>query len=229
MPRILIIDDEAQIRRLLRIALETRAYEISDAACGHAGIEAVAFWKPDVVILDLGLPDIDGLTVLQRIRAFSDAPVLVLSVRNREDVKVAALDAGADDFVNKPFGMNELAARLSALLRRRVQSGETSLSVGALEMDLLHREAAFGGTPLTLTPTEFAVLAELCARPGRLVTQATISSKVWPTQQSDCSEALRVHLTHLRKKLSIHDCRITNVPGVGYRIEIPTSADSPLS
>lgn len=226
MPRILIIDDEVQIRRLLRIALESRTYEVNDAAFGRVGIEAVAFWKPDAVILDLGLPDMDGLTVLQRIRAFSDAPVLVLSVRSREDVKVAALEAGADDFVNKPFGMNELAARLSALLRRRVQAGETSLSVGALEMDLVHREATFNGTPLTLTPTEFAILAELCSRPGRLITQATISSKVWPTQQSDCSEVLRVHLTHLRKKLSPHDCRITNVPGVGYRIDLPPSAHS---
>jgi two-component system KDP operon response regulator KdpE len=226
MPRVLIIDDEVQLRRLLRIALETRGYAVNDAAFGRVGIETVAFWQPDIVILDLGLPDLDGLSVLQRIRVFSDVPVLVLSVRSREEVKVAALDAGADDFVTKPFGMNELAARLSALLRRRNQGGDIALNVGGLSMDLVHREATFNGTPLTLTPTEFAILSELCAHEGRLVTQASISAKVWPTQQSDCSEVLRVHLTHLRKKLSPHECRIINVPGVGYRIEIPPSPDS---
>ncbi len=226
MPRVLIIDDEVQLRRLLRLALETRGYEVNDAAFGRVGIETVAFWQPDIVILDLGLPDLDGLSVLQRIRVFSDVPVLVLSVRSREEVKVAALDAGADDFVTKPFGMNELAARLSALLRRRNQGGEISLTAGALSMDLVHREATFNGTPLSLTPTEFAILSELCVHEGRLVTQTSISAKVWPTQQSDCSEVLRVHLTHLRKKLAPHDCRITNVPGVGYRIEIPPSANS---
>ena len=224
MPRILIIDDEVQIRRLLRLALETRGYEVNDATFGRLGIETVAFWQPDIVILDLGLPDIDGLSVLQRIRTFSDVPVLVLSVRSREEIKVAALDAGADDFVTKPFGMNELASRLSALLRRRNQGGETSLRVEGLEMDLVHREATFNGTPLTLTPTEFTILAELCVHAGKLVTQAAISSKVWPSQLSDCSEALRVHVTHLRKKLAAHDCRIANVPGVGYRIDLAPSA-----
>jgi two-component system KDP operon response regulator KdpE len=221
MPRVLIIDDEVQIRRLLRIALESREYEVNDAAFGRVGIETVAFWQPDIVILDLGLPDMDGLSALQRIRVFSDVPVIVLSVRSREEVKVAALDAGADDFVSKPFGMNELAARLSALLRRRNQGGESSLTIGGLTMDLVHREATFKGTPLTLTPTEFAILAELCVHEGRLVTQNAIAAKVWPTQHSDCGEVLRVHVTHLRKKLSLHGCGITNAPGVGYRVDIP--------
>jgi two-component system KDP operon response regulator KdpE len=221
MPRVLIIEDEVQIRRLLKIALQSRSYEVVDAAFGRVGIETVAFWQPDVVILDLGLPDIDGLEVLQRIRAFSDVPVLVLSVRSQEDTKVAALNSGADDFVSKPFGMHELAARVGALLRRQRQDGETSITAHALEMDLVHREAMFHGTSIPLTPTEFAILIELCANAGRIVTPTRIALRVWPTQQSDWGEALRVHLTHLRKKLLIHGCRIINVPGVGYRLEVP--------
>lgn len=220
MSRVLIIDDEGQMRRLLRMALENRGFEVNDAAGGHLGLEAAAFWRPEVVILDLGLPDMDGMTVLQRLRGFSDVPVLVLSVKNREDIKVTALNSGADDFLTKPFGMNELAARISALLRRRSVGGESSVEAGALEMDLVHREALLNGNPLHLTPTEFAILAELCAHAGRIVTQSWIAGKVWPTQQADCGEALRVHITHLRKKISEHGARIVNEPGVGYRLEI---------
>ncbi len=221
MSRVLIIDDEGQMRRLLRLALENRGFEVNDAAGGQLGLEAAAFWRPDVVVLDLGLPDMDGQTVLQRLRGFSDVPVLVLSVRSHEDVKVEALNAGADDFLTKPFGMNELAARLSALRRRKSVGGEAQRSAGILKMDLVHREAHINGVGLHLTPTEFAILAELCAHAGRVITQSWIAGKVWPAQHADCGEALRVHITHLRKKLAEHGGRIVNEPGVGYRLEIP--------
>jgi two-component system KDP operon response regulator KdpE len=223
MSRVLLIDDEGQMRRLLRLALESRGFEVRDAPDGQLGLEAAAFWRPEVVVLDLGLPDMDGQTVLQRLRGFSDVPVLVLSVRSQEEVKVAALNGGADDFLTKPFGMNELVARLAALLRRRNLGAQPQLAVGLLSMDLVHREAALGSVALHLTPTEFAILAELCAHAGRVVTQSWIAGKVWPAQQADCGEALRVHITHLRKKLGQSGVRIANEPGVGYRLEIPQS------
>lgn len=213
----LIIDDEIQIRRLLRLALEARGYIVKEAAAGGAGLQEIAFHQPDVVLLDLGLPDMDGVEVLQRLRTWSDVPVLILSVRDQEDVKVTALESGADDYVTKPFSTAELAARLGVIQRRRATPSDAVLQTGPLRLDLVHQEAFLGEQPLRLTPTEFAVLRLLAENAGRILTLKQIQRAVWPAQQTDPGPALRVHINHLRQKLS-PDITILNEPGIGYRL-----------
>ena len=157
----LIIDDEVQIRRLLRMALESRGYVVREAEAGQLGLQEAVFHKPDVILLDLGLPDMDGVAVLRRLREWSDVPVLILSVRDQESVKIAAFDAGADDYVTKPFSTAELVARLSAIQRRRFTQQSPVFQTGALMLDIAHHEASLAGEPLKLTPTEFALLKVL--------------------------------------------------------------------
>jgi len=219
MSKALIIDDEQQMRRLLRMVLEARGYEVAEAADGHLGLQEAAFHRPDVVLLDLGLPGMGGLEVLKRLREWSDVPVLILSVRDQESVKVEALENGADDYVTKPFGTAELLARLTVIQRRRFTRQSPQLTAGALVMDLVHHEATLNDTPLKLTPTEFALLKALAEHPGRIVTQNQIIRQVWAGQTSDASEGLRVHINHLRKKLGEAGPKIVNEPGIGYRLE----------
>ena len=204
MSKALIIDDEQQMRRLLRMVLESRGYEVSEAADGQLGLQEAAFQRPDVVLLDLGLPGMSGLEVLKRLREWTDVPVLILSVRDQEGVKVEALECGADDYVTKPFGTAELLARLTVIQRRRFTRQSAEVVVGTLKLDLLHHEAFVETAPIKLTPTEFALLKALAEHAGRIVTQNQIIRQVWSGQCSDQSEGLRVHINHLRKKLGEH-------------------------
>lgn len=219
MSKALIIDDEQQMRRLLRMVLESRGYEVCEAAEGQLGLQEAAFHRPDVVLLDLGLPGMNGIEVLKRLREWSDVPVLILSVRDQETIKVEALEIGADDYVTKPFGTAELLARLTVIQRRRFTRQSAEIVVGALKLDLLHHEASLDDAPLKLTPTEFALLKVLAEHAGRIVTQNQIMKQVWAGQSSDPSEGLRVHINHLRKKLGEAGARIVNEPGIGYRLE----------
>jgi len=224
MSKALLIDDEVQMRRLLRLALESRGYEVCEAADGPTGLQEAAFHRPDVVILDLGLPGLNGIEVLRRLREWSDVPVLILSVRDQENLKVEALESGADDYVTKPFGTAELLARLAVIQRRRFTRQSPRIEVGTLSLDLLHHEAALADAPLKLTPTEFALLKALAEHAGRILTQNQIVRQVWAGQSSDAGEVLRVHINHLRKKLAGSPVRIVNEPGIGYRLEADLEA-----
>ncbi len=219
MSKALIIDDEQQMRRLLRMVLEARGYEVSEAADGQLGLQEAAFHRPDVVLLDLGLPGLNGIEVLKRLREWTDVPVLILSVRDQETVKVEALELGADDYVTKPFSTAELLARLDVIQRRRFTRQSPEITAGLLTLDLLHHEATLVDAPVKLTPTEFALLKVLAEHAGRIVTQNQIIRQVWAGQSSDASEGLRVHINHLRKKLGETGPRIVNEPGIGYRLE----------
>lgn len=214
----LIIDDEVQIRRLLRMALESKGITVREAESGQLGLQEAVFHKPDVIILDLGLPDMDGVTVLKRLREWSDVPVLILSVRDHESVKIAAFDAGADDYVTKPFSTAELIARLTAIQRRRFTQQSPVYETGALRLDLAHHEATLDGEPLKLTPTEYALLKVLMQNAGRIVTQKHMIREVWGGAQSGQSENIRVFINHLRKKLGDTGPAIINEPGIGYRL-----------
>jgi two-component system KDP operon response regulator KdpE len=219
MIKALIIDDEQQMRRLLRMVLESRGYEVFEAADGQLGLQEAAFQRPEVVLLDLGLPGLSGMEVLKRLREWSDVPVLILSVRDQESVKVEALESGADDYVTKPFGTAELVARLTVIQRRRFTRQHVEISAGGLTINLLHHEARLHGEVMKLTPIEFALLKVLAEYAGRIVTQNQIVKQVWAGQASDPSEGLRVHINHLRKKLGVTGPQIVNEPGIGYRLE----------
>jgi len=218
MPTALIIDDEVQIRRLLRMALESKGYTVREAEAGQLGLQEAVFHKPDVILLDLGLPDMDGVAVLKRLREWSDVPVLILSVRDQEPVKIAAFDAGADDYVTKPFSTAELVARLTAIQRRRYTQQSPVHELGALKVDVVHHEASARGESLKLTPTEFALLKVLVQNAGRIVTQKQIIREVWGTENTSQSDSLRVFINHLRTKLGDTGPKIVNEPGIGYRM-----------
>lgn len=215
----LIIDDEIQIRRLLRMALEAKGYTVREADKGQLGLQEAVFHKPDVILLDLGLPDMDGVEVLKRLREWSSVPVLILSVRDQESVKLAAFEAGADDYVCKPFSTAELMARLGAIQRRHGAHDETSLQAGPLVLDPVHHEAHLNGQPLKLTPTEYALLAQLVRHAGKVVTLKQLLRAVWGPQAEEQSHYLRVYANHLRKKLEGSSLEIKNEPGIGYRLE----------
>ncbi|MES2598129.1 MAG: response regulator [Verrucomicrobiota bacterium] len=214
----LIIDDEVQIRRLLRMALESKAYTVHEAEAGQIGLQEAVFRKPDVILLDLGLPDMDGVAVLKRLREWSDVPVLILSVHDQEAVKVAAFDAGADDYVTKPFSTAELIARLSAIQRRRFKQQKPVYEVGTLRLDIAHHEATLAGVELKLTPTEFTLLKVLVQNAGRIVTQKQIIREVWGTDNANQHENLRVVINHLRRKIGGNGPAIVNETGIGYRL-----------
>jgi two-component system KDP operon response regulator KdpE len=215
----LIIDDEIQIRRLLRMALESKGYTIREAENGTLGLQAAVFHKPDVILLDLGLPDMDGVDVLKRLREWSTTPVLILSVRDQEAVKLAAFDAGADDYVTKPFSTAELLARLTAIQRRQGSHESASLEIGPLILDPVHHAATLSGEPLKLSPTEYAMLAQLVKHAGKVVTLKQLLRAVWGPQAEQQSNYLRVYANHLRKKLDSSGLEIRNEPGIGYRLE----------
>lgn len=214
----LIIDDEIQIRRLLRMALESKGYTIREAENGTLGLQAAVFHKPDVILLDLGLPDMDGVDVLKRLREWSTTPVLILSVRDQEAVKLAAFEAGADDYVTKPFSTAELLARLTAIQRRQSFNESASLEIGPLALDPVQHTATLSGEPLKLTPTEYALLAQLVKHAGKVVTLKQLLRAVWGPQAEQQSNYLRVYANHLRKKLEGSGLEIRNEPGIGYRL-----------
>jgi len=221
-PVVLVIDDEVQIRRLLRVTLEANGYRVLDAATGSDGIVEAAQRKPDAVMLDLGLPDLDGLTVLKRLREWSRVPVLILTVRDADDEKVAALDSGADDYVTKPFSTAELLARLRVALRHAQPTPENAVfRSGDLEVDLSNRRITVRGKEVKLTPTEYSFLRLLVRNAGRVVTQRQILTEVWGPNAVEQTHYLRVYAAHLREKLEADPARpelILTEPGVGYRL-----------
>jgi two-component system KDP operon response regulator KdpE len=216
----LIIDDEIQIRRLLRLALESRGYNVREAENGRLGIQEAAFHRPDVILLDMGLPDMDGLEVLQNLRGWSSVPVLILSVRDQEEIKVAALENGADDYVTKPFGTAELVARLAVIQRRHQGTDSPEITVGPLTMHLDRHEVFLSGEALKMTPTEYAFLHALARHAGRIVTQRQLLREVWGPHGDGQTHYLRVYANHLRKKLGTK-LVVSNEPGIGYRLLIP--------
>ena len=221
----LVIDDEPQIRRLLRILLEQEQYRALESDSGRRGLSEIALRRPDVVLLDLGLPDIDGMVVLERLRQWSRVPVLILSVRDGPEDKVAALDAGADDFVTKPFESAELLARLRAI-QRRVQVGaeESVFEAGHLVVDFNSRTVEVNGREVKLTATEYALLKLLALHAGKVVTHKQLLREVWGPNAEEQSQYLRVYMMHLRKKIEIPDAAerlLRTESGIGYRLVIP--------
>ena len=221
----LVIDDEPQIRRLLRILLEQEQYRALESDSGHLGLSEIALRRPDVVLLDLGLPDMDGMVVLERLRQWSRVPVLILSVRDGPEDKVAALDAGADDFVTKPFESAELLARLRAI-QRRVQVGaeESVFEAGHLVVDFNSRTVEVNGREVKLTATEYALLKLLAMHAGKVVTHKQLLREVWGPNAEEQSQYLRVYMMHLRKKIEIPDAAerlLRTESGIGYRLVIP--------
>lgn len=222
--RVLVIDDEAQIRRFLDIGLRAEGYQVLLAANGEEGLGLAATQSPDVVILDIGLPDREGHEVLREIRAWSAVPVLMLSVRDTESEKVKALDAGANDYVTKPFGIQELMARLRVLLRQGAKGGESDAAIrygdDRLAVDLARREVTLDGEPVSLTRKEFAVLSLLVRHPGRVVSQQQILREVWGATHVQDTHYLRIVMGKLRQKLGDDPATprwLKTEPGVGYR------------
>lgn len=216
--RILIIDDEPQLRKLVRVTLEAAAFEVREAETGLSGISETAFLKPDLLVLDLGLPDLDGAEVVRRIREWSDVPILVLSVRDDSRDKVESLEAGADDYVTKPFDSSELVARCHSLLRRRERRIESAtFESGDLRIDFIHREVRVGRHLVDLTATEYALLRVLASNAGRVVTHAQILRQVWGPSSTDQRQYLRVYIAALRRKLGLAG-KIETMAGIGYRL-----------
>ena len=220
--RILVIDDEVQIRRLLRITLDAAGYLVVEADSGRLGLDEAARGQPDAVILDLGLPDLGGLEVLRQLREWSHVPVLVLTVLAGETEKVAALDAGADDYLTKPFGAAELAARLRAILRRAPGESEPSvIAFGDLEVDLAARLVRRKGTEVRLTGKEYAMLRLLVLHRGKVVTHGHMLRELWGPKAEEHTHYLRVHMTHIRQKLEDDPHRprhLRTESGIGYRL-----------
>jgi two-component system, OmpR family, KDP operon response regulator KdpE len=224
MTRVLVVDDEPQIRRALLLNLKARGYDVLEAASGEAAVQAAASEHPDLVLLDLGLPGMSGLDVITALRGWSQVPIIVLTVRDDERAKVLAFDAGADDYVTKPFGMDELLARLRAALRRSnpvVQEAIVVTAAWTLDRSA-HTVLGNDHEPIRLTPTEWAIAEHLTRHPRRLVTQRQLVDAVWgPTYEPDAN-LLRVHLAHIRRKLEPDASRpryFITEPGVGYRFE----------
>lgn len=217
---VLVVDDEPQIHRFLAAALEAAGYAPLRAETGREALRLAASRAPAAVLLDLGLPDMDGKEVLVRLRAFSTVPVIVLSARDREAEKVAAFDAGADDYVEKPFGVAELLARLRAQTRRAVlaEAGELVICAGALEVDLEHRRARVATQELHLTPREWSLLVILARNLGKVVTQPRLLTEVWGTAHAGDAQYLRVYVRQLRQKLGDAAGLLKTEPGVGYRL-----------
>ncbi|MGH3941919.1 MAG: response regulator [Pseudonocardiaceae bacterium] len=223
--RVLVVDDEPQIVRALRINLAARGYQVLTAANGAGALRAVAEGHPDVVVLDLGLPDLDGTEVIVGVRGWSSVPIIVLSARTDSADKVAALDAGADDYVTKPFGMDELLARLRATVRRRavgVDVDEPVVITSSFTIDLAAKKVHRDGADVHLTPTEWAILDLLVRHPGRLVSQQQLLTEVWGPAYAKETHYLRVYLAQLRRKLEPDPSRpghLRTEPGMGYRFE----------
>jgi len=227
-PLVALIEDEPQMRRFLRAALAPRGYRLLEASTAAEGELAVASHNPELVLLDLGLPDRDGIELARRLRTFTLAPILVLSARGREADKVEALDAGADDYLTKPFGVPELLARMRVALRHAARgAGEPEapvLELGTLRIDFARREVALAGRELRLTPIEWKLLALLARNAGQVVTHRRILREVWGPAYREESNYLHVYVSHLRRKIEPDPARpryIHNQPGVGYRLVNP--------
>jgi two-component system KDP operon response regulator KdpE len=221
--RVLVVDDEPQIRRLLRVSLAAQGYRIVEAGSGDQALTRVAAEQPDLVILDLGLPDMDGQEVVRRLREWTKVPIIVLSVRDRENDKVRAFDQGADDYVTKPFGMSELMARIRAALRHRLQAEtrDPVFRAGILVVDLARRVVTVAGREVKLTPKQYDLLRVLVAHAGKVLTHQQLLRQVWGPGYSEKSQYLRVYIGQLRQKNEPDPARpsyILTEPGVGYRL-----------
>ena len=226
---VLVVDDEPAIRRALSAALSARGYRVLTAGTGQGAVDAVALQAPDLVILDLGLPDIDGVDVCRRVRAWSDVPIVVLSAEGSDERKVLALDEGADDYVTKPFSMPELLARVRVALRHAPApasgvASEAVLRVGDVVVDLPRHSVVVSGRVVELTPKEFAFLAVLARHPGRVLTHRAILQEVWGPEYGTETQYLRVYASQLRRKLQDDPARprLVTEPGVGYRLVDPS-------
>jgi two-component system KDP operon response regulator KdpE len=220
--KILIIDDEAQIRKLLRVTLNAHGFDVTEAATGQEGLLQATMVRPDLIVLDLGLPDMTGMEVLNHIREWSQVPIIILTAQDQEQDKVAALDRGADDYVTKPFGMGEFMARMRVALRHIAKTqDEPVLKLGDLVIDLSQRLVELQGEKLKLTPTEYDLLKVLALNAGRVMTHRQLLKQVWGGSQYESdSQYLRVYVGHLRKKIEEDSTRpryILTEPGIGYR------------
>ena len=223
LPRILVVDDERPIRRFLSASLSGQ-YAISQAANGEDAIRAVATERPDLIILDLGLPDIDGVEVTRRLREWTQTPIIVVSVREQESDKIAALDAGADDYLTKPFGAGELMARIRVALRRNAQTETESIYTSdALSVDLARRVVTVAGQDIVLTPTEYDILRVLIQHVGKVLTHRQLLRTVWGNAYESETHLLRVNVSNLRRKIERDPAKpqhIITEPGVGYRLKV---------
>jgi two-component system KDP operon response regulator KdpE len=221
--RVLVVDDEVAIQRFLRVALNGQGFVVSVAATGQDALQTLALEKPDLMILDLGLPDMDGVEVTRRLREWTQVPVIILSVREQETDKIAALDAGADDYLTKPFGMGELLARIRVVLRRQtVGTTEPVFHLGELTVDLANHLVTVNSNEIQLTPTEYDVLRALVVHAGKVLTNHQLLRQVWGDGYEDL-HILRVNISNLRHKLEPDPSRPTYIhtePGVGYRLKV---------
>ncbi|MBI5354766.1 MAG: response regulator [Chloroflexi bacterium] len=222
--RVLVVDDEAPIRRYLRAALNAQGFTIFESANGQEALNAVIANRPDIIILDLGLPDIDGIEVTRQLREWSQTPIIVLSVRESEQDKIAALDAGADDYLTKPFGTGELMARMRVVMRRQTSKpDEPILQVDELKMDLSRRVVTIRDEEISLTPTEYDILRLLMQNAGKVITHHHLLRQVWGTAYESEMHILRVNISNLRRKIEPDPSRphyLLTEPGVGYRLKV---------
>ncbi|MGE5491900.1 MAG: two-component system response regulator KdpE [Actinomycetota bacterium] len=221
---VLLIEDEPQIRRFVRAALEAEGSRVFEAENGQRGLIEAGTRKPDLLIVDLGLPDMDGVDLIRDFRSWSEAPVLILSARSDEEDKIEALDAGADDYLTKPFGVGELAARVRALQRRRMKGQEASprLSFGTVEVDFSRRTVQRDGEPVHLTPIEYRLLSVLAANGGKVMTHRSLMREVWGPNHGESGHYLRIYMSHLRQKLEADPAQPAHFlteTGVGYRFQ----------
>jgi two-component system, OmpR family, KDP operon response regulator KdpE len=223
--RVLVVDDESAIRRFLRVALNTHGYKVFEAGAARDALAMIVDDRPDLVILDLGLPDLDGVEVTRRIREWSSTPIIILSVREAETEKIAALDAGADDYLTKPFGLGELLARMRVVMRHQpTVTAEPVIRSGDLTVDLARRSVKVGDNEVSLTATEYALLRALAAHAGRVLTHSQLLRQVWGPGYESELHMLRVNLSNLRHKIEPDSTRpiyIQTEPGVGYRLRLP--------
>jgi len=221
--RILVIDDEKQIRRMLNTALTGFGYNVAEASSGQDGLNQTAIFHPDLVILDLGLPDFDGVEVIQRLREWTQVPIIVLSVREQEEDKIKALDAGADDYITKPFSMGELLARIRVAIRHVAKTEEEPvLTFGELVVDLARRKVMLKDEELKLTPTEYEILKYLALQAGRVVTHKQLLRTVWGSNYQEETHYLRIYIGQLRRKIEADPSQpvyILTESGVGYRMK----------
>lgn len=224
--QLLIVEDEPEIRKFLRITLEQHGYTINEALTGSEGLKRITTYPPDLVVLDLGLPDMDGTQLIASVREWSQIPIIVLSAREREQDKVAALESGADDYLSKPFGTNELLARIKVALRHAARTNskeEAAFEQGGLKVDLASRQVWADGQEIRLTPTEYKLLAVLVKHAGKVVTHKQLLQDVWGKNAATQSHYLRIHTQHLREKLHDNAAQpkyILTEPGIGYRLRV---------
>jgi two-component system KDP operon response regulator KdpE len=232
-PNILVIEDEPALQKFLRITLEAQGYRIIEAATGEQGLRHASMSQPDLVILDLGLPDIDGLQVTQQLRQWTAIPIIIVSARGKEQDKVVALDAGADDYLTKPFGVSELLARVRVVLRHlsaaNRDTGDSVFQSGSLRVDLARRDVSVAGKAVHLTPNEFKLLAVLIKNAGKVMTHRQLLREVWGPGSGEETHYLRVYMNQLRQKLEPDASRpqyLQTEPGVGYRLVAETAGDA---